>query len=34
MDSAYSPIELSHIRPEESSVKVISLINPMSKYIM
>ena len=34
MDHAYSPIEMSHIRPENSDLKVISLMNPASKFVM
>lgn len=34
MDSAYSPIEMEHIRPEESSSRVMSLTNPSTKFVM
>ena len=34
MDHAYSPIEMSHIRPDNSNLKVMSLMNPASKFIM
>lgn len=34
MDSAYSPIEMGHIRPKDSSAKIMSLMNPATKFIM
>lgn len=34
MDSAYSPIEMGHIRPKDNSAKIMSLMNPATKFIM
>lgn len=34
MDSAYSPIEMEHIRPDGKNSKVMSLMNPATKFVM